>query len=96
MSAVDTRLPEMASGLGVITDIVQRFYPVETIKQAGGKIKDLLDGRIITVFIDPDDHVPHAIYDDKTEDKRPMQLFTRWYGFYLTYPDCKIYTLIEK
>jgi hypothetical protein len=93
MSSVDKRLPEMTSGLGVITDHVQRFYPVEAIKEAGGKLQDQLDGQIITVYIDPDDQVPHAIYDSGKDEERPMQLFSRWYGFYLTYPDCDIYSL---
>jgi hypothetical protein len=96
MSSVDTRLQEMASGLGVVTDEVARFYPVEAIKEAGGKIQDQLDGRRITVYIDPEDQVPHAIYDNETDEQRPMQLFSRWYGFYLTYPECDIYTPKEK
>jgi hypothetical protein len=96
MSSVDTRLLEMTSGLGIITEHVQRFYPVEVIKEAGGKIQDLVDGRIITVFIDPDDHIPHAIFDNETADQRPMQLFSRWYGFYLTYPECEIYSFKGK
>jgi hypothetical protein len=95
MSSVDTRLPEMTSGLGVITDHVQRFYPVQAIKEAGGKLQDQLDGQLITVYIDPDDQVPHAIYDSRKDEERPMQLFSRWYGFYLTYPDCEIYSLKE-
>lgn len=92
-SSVDTRLQEMTSGLGVITEHVQRFYSVEAIKEAGGKLQDQLDGQLITVYIDPDDQVPHAIYDLGKDEERPMQLFSRWYGFHLTYPDCDIYFL---
>jgi len=42
----------------------------------------------LKVFIDKDDHVPYALDE---QGKIPMQLFTRWYGFSLTYPDCEVY-----
>jgi hypothetical protein len=96
MSLVDTRLPEMASGLGVIAGEVQRFYPVETIKAVGGQIQDEVEGQRIRVYIDPDDQVPHAIYINGTDVHSPVQLFSRWYGFYLTYPACDIYSPNEK
>jgi hypothetical protein len=91
MDAVDKRLPEMTSGLGIMVETVQRFYPVEVIKKAGGRITDVVDGRDINIYLDPEDQVPHAVYAD--ENVQLMQIFTRWYGFYLTYPQCQIYSL---
>lgn len=88
MATVDNRLPEMTSGLGVIIDNQQRFYPIERIKHTGGTINDQLNGRTLTVMIHQEDQTPYALDDD---DKRPMQLFTRWYGFYLTYPHCSVF-----
>jgi hypothetical protein len=93
MGSVDKRLPEMTSGLGIITDNIQRFYPVDVIKQAGGSVQDEIDGQIVKVYIDTDDQVPHVEYLDKSKDGQPMQMFTRWYGFSLTYPNCDIYQL---
>jgi hypothetical protein len=95
MSSVDDRLPEMASGLGVITDKVQRFYSVQAIKRAGGEIEDQLDGHSILVYIDADDQTPHAIFNHEIGEQRPMQLFSRWYGFSLTYPECDVYSSKE-
>lgn len=64
----------------------------------GGRMKTFpIDHTTVAraVYIDPDDQVPHAIYDSGKDEERPMQLFSRWYGFYLTYPDCDIYSLKE-
>lgn len=91
MKEVDPRLPEMASGLGVMTDSMQRFYPVDAIKEAGGQIEEILDGIKLKVFIDENDHVPYALDE---QGKKPMQLFTRWYGFSLTYPNCEVYKAV--
>jgi hypothetical protein len=94
MDIVDPRLSEMTSGLGIITESVQRFYPVEFIKKAGGHIADVVDGRDISIDLHQEDQVPHAVYAKmQYENDRPMQIFTRWYGFYLTYPQCQIYSL---
>jgi hypothetical protein len=93
MGIPDTRLPEMTSGIGIITNNNQRFYPVDVIRQAGGFLQDEIDGQLINVYIDADDQIPHVDYLDKSTDGQPMQLFTRWYGFSLTYPTCEIYQL---
>ena len=86
MGKPDTRLPEMAMGLGVIGILVRRFYPFERIK-AG--IEDEIDGERIRIFVDPLDSMPSAEYMDGS---RPVQLFTRWYGFSSTFPGCEIYS----
>lgn len=93
MDKVNDRLPEMTNGLGVVIDNVQRFYPVERIKEEGGVIKDVLNGKSIIVIINPEDQIPYAFYNENSE--RPMQLFTRWYGFYLTFPNCEVYESVE-
>jgi len=45
--------------------------------------------------LDAGDVLRHgALYDDagkKQIPARPMQMFTRWYGFVLTFPDCEVY-----
>lgn len=86
MAVVDDRLPEMCLGLGVVTGSHQRFYPRELI---GDGIGERLDGRQLHVRMGDIDAVPYAEWSGGT---RPMQLFSRWYGFVLTYPACDIYT----
>ncbi len=85
MVPVDSRLPEMEIGLGVVTDQIQRFYPLSTIRQ---QLEDTLDGRTIHLSIGPDS-IPSAVWDD--DKTRLTQLFSRWYGFSLTYPECEVY-----
>jgi len=86
MSAVDTRLPEMSIGLGVVADGAQRFYQLSEI---GSGIDDEIDGRRVHIQIG-EDSVPSATWSDGT---RPLQLFSRWYGFSLTYPRCEVHAV---
>lgn len=85
MGERDDRLPEMEMGLGIIGDKVKRFYPMSRIKEG---VDDDLDGHPVRVQINDVDGVPYALLPDGT---RPAQLFTRWYGFSYTFPNCKIY-----
>jgi len=85
MAPVDNRLPEMEIGLGVVADSKQRFYPLSTISQ---QLEDTLDERAIHLSIGSDS-IPSAVWDD--DKTRPTQLFSRWYGFSLTYPECEVY-----
>ena len=85
MAPVDRRLPEMEIGLGVITDRAQRFYPRSIIPS---RLDDAIDGRAILLSIGPDS-IPSAIWSD--DATRPIQLFSRWYGFSLTYPACQVH-----
>ena len=90
MSDVDTRLDEMSIGLGVVTRSTQRFYPKDRIGvEIGAGIEDEIDGRELRVQIGELDAVPSAVWSDGT---RPLQLFSRWYGFSLTYPGCEVYS----
>jgi hypothetical protein len=88
MGSIDARLPEMTSGLGVIIGETEKFYTIDSIKKHNGVIQDTIEGENITVQIDGIDHLPYALLSDNS---RPMQLFTRWYGFSLTYPNCKVF-----
>lgn len=88
MGEMDTRLAEMESGLGIHTEKTKRFYPMRTIREAGGEINDQVDGRSITVSL-TSDGFPLAVFDGS--EQKPMQLFCRWYGFSFTFPSCEIY-----
>ena len=84
---VDSRLPEMEQGLGVIVDSKAKYYPMKAIAK-GKSIEDNWDGRILRIERGAIDGVPFARWSDTGEV--PMQLLTRWYGFSYTYPDCEI------
>ncbi len=81
MAEVDPRLPKMAHGLGVITPQGPVFYPMERIGRG------LVDGQV-RIDIDPDDGIPVA----RIGGERPLQFFSRWYGFSLTWPKCSVYS----
>ena len=86
MAVRDSRLDEMCIGLGVVTKSTQRFYPKD---QIGDGIEDEVDGQPLHIVIGDVDAVPYAV---RSDDTRPIQLFSRWYGFSLTYPGCEVYS----
>ena len=83
MGEADDRLPRMEQGLGVVVDGDARFFPSRSL--AHGATARFGD-RVVDVRLSAD-RVPEATWADGT---RPMQLFTRWYGFSYTYPCCEI------
>jgi hypothetical protein len=85
MGPPDPRLTEMAMGLGLFTPTHQRFYPLDRI---GEGVEDIWQERPLRIWRDPVDGVPEARYRDHT---RPMQVFTRWYGFIYTFPGSDIF-----
>jgi len=85
MAEVDDRLPKMTLGLGVVVNGQARFYPLDQIK---GGLRDDWAGRPLTVGIDAASAVPEARWADGS---RPIQLFLRWYGFSLTFPNSQVY-----
>jgi hypothetical protein len=85
MDKSDDRLGEMTIGLG-IADGDGRFY---TLDQIGDGLDDEWHGQLIRVSIDPVSGVPNATYADGS---LPPQLFSRWYGYSRSYPNCQIYT----
>ncbi len=88
MGVKDARLPEMAHGLGVMVGKAQRFYPMNRI--AGG-IVDEMTGRPLRIEVDRETQVPSAIWQD--DETRPMQIFSRWYGFAATFPRTDVFSL---
>jgi hypothetical protein len=95
MQAPDERLPRMTSGLGIIEGREQCFYPLEVLRQCGGTVWDTVGGAEIRITLDASGIYPDATYTEAKEPGkgtgRPLQLYTRWYGFSYTYPRCKIY-----
>ena len=115
----DTRRPTMEVGVGVWTERVQRYYPLELIRTTN-VIVDELDGRRVALAFVPGWSAPTALYVDartarwdgdvlrfdngdtlrggvlydvtgsRREMQRPMQLFTRWYGWALMFPTTEI------
>lgn len=85
MGQPDDRLPEWTHGLGVVEDGNACYYPMESI---GDGIEDPWGERILRIGIGKTDHVPFAEWEDGV---RPMQLFSRWYGFSYTFAGCRIY-----
>jgi hypothetical protein len=91
MSAADTRRPEMETGLGVVVGERARYYPMEQVRQG---ITDELEGRRIRLELCQTAGMPVARWDGEeppTDEERPFQLLTRWYGFSRTYPSCEVY-----
>jgi len=121
MGQKDSRLDELAIGLGVWNESISRFYPRTAIVAQGHALIDELDGRLYIVFVDPQTTSLAAVYIDAggfewsgtdlllddgclirdgwffdTEGARhrseePAQLFSRWFGFSYTFPDCDIF-----
>jgi hypothetical protein len=90
MGPNDERLPELTHGLGVITEGGQRFYPLDRIVDG---LEDELGGRRLVVNLNPETHVPSAMWlDDGT---RAIQIFSRWYGFVAAYPRTNVYQAPE-
>lgn len=90
MRPKDERLPEMTHGLGVMAAEVQRFYPLDRI--AGG-VLDEIAGRALRVEVDEETQVPTARWED--DGTRPMQIFSRWYGFVATFPRTGVFAPSE-
>lgn len=86
MGETDPRRPEMDKGLGVVVDDRARYFPMEALSSRAPLEHDW-DGRALRVEVD-EDRIPFAVWAD--DGDRPVQLFTRWYGFSFTYPGCDI------
>ena len=82
MEKVDARLPEQTQGLGVLHEGRAVFFPMNSLP-----IRFPWGDSPLEVALDPLDGVPTATWPDGS---RPFQLFSRWYGFSLTHPDCEI------
>lgn len=78
----DRTLPRMVKGLAVKIDNHAVFY--ESSKITSGFI-DEFNGHTIRLY---NEKIPYAL-DEK--DKRPFQLFMRWYAFKINYPDGQLF-----
>lgn len=87
MQKVDDRLPEMVTGLGLFEGKTAKFYPYSQLSEE--PIKDHFNGLEVEVALSKEDRVPFAIL--ASDGSRPTQLFSRWYGFSLTFPDTEIF-----
>lgn len=118
----DTRRERMDLGLGLWTQDVRRYYPLDLIRAQPTGILDRVGERTLFVFYNEAAKAPDAFYiaansverngdalifdtgerlqAGKLLDRngealpleRPQQMFTRWYGFAYTFPDCAVYT----
>ena len=52
----------MELGVGVWTDTVQRFYPLDVLKAQKGALTDDLDGRGLLLYFDPKTKIPATLY----------------------------------
>ena len=86
MDEPDDRLPEMTHGLGVRVDGEARFYPTGAIADG---VEDDWSGRTLSVRVGAVDRIPFAEWEDGS---RPWQVFSRWYGFASSFPDCGVFS----
>ena len=84
---VDPRLSTFEQGLGVVEGKEARFYPFREIP-SGSVLQDRWLDRPLSLERKTG-IAPQARWID--EERIPMQLLTRWYGFSFTYPWCSIY-----
>jgi len=83
-AAVGSPRPEIEHGLGVVVEGRARYYPLPVARRG---LRDEWDGRALRVQVRQGGDVPMAEWED---GGHPFQLFTRWYGFSLTFPDCRV------
>ncbi|MBL4849566.1 MAG: DUF3179 domain-containing protein [Planctomycetes bacterium] len=86
MSKPDDRRTSMEHGVGIVVEGRARYYPMGVAREG---VTDDWDGRQLQIRMGPDG-IPAATWED--DGSRPMQLFTRWYGFSFTYPGCEIFS----
>jgi hypothetical protein len=79
----DRTLPRMVKGLVVKIDNHAVFY--ESSKITSGFI-DKINGQSIRLF---NEKIPYALDEN---DKRPFQLFMRWYAFKINYPNGQLFS----
>lgn len=123
MAEEDTRRPTMEIGLGIWEEStgLQRYYPLDAIRESGNAlIDDFGTGRVL-IHLDPLTVTPLAQYTSassfewdgdalrldtgdvvwdgllyaadgrRREIRRPLQVFTRWYGWALMFPSSEIH-----
>ncbi|MEL7121308.1 MAG: DUF3179 domain-containing (seleno)protein, partial [Bacteroidota bacterium] len=89
----DNRRPEKELGLGIVQDDIAKFYPLIYI-QRQEKIIDIIGKRKVIVSIDDELSIPKAKFVNN--DRKPTQIFMRWYGFVQTFKNVEIYEIKEE
>lgn len=84
MGKVDPRLPEHERGLGLIGEKEQIFLPMPRLESG---LDLTFEGRALHAALDPDTGIPFA---EDSKGWRPLQLWSRWYGFSASYPACRV------
>ncbi len=77
MGAEDPRRPRLEMGLGVWTDRVSRYYPLEVLKAGDGVLLDVIDNRKLLIYLDPVSGTPTPLFADVQEaewDGRDLRL----------------------
>ena len=90
----DPRRPRMEIGLGVWIGNTARYYPMSRIRERREPFIDRLGGRSMLIYIDAESNTPAAVFVNargERLDERPTQMFTRWYGFAVTFPATEIF-----
>ncbi len=64
MGAEDPRRPRLEMGLGVWTDRISRYYPLDVLKERGGVLLDVLDNRKLLIYLDPISGTPTPLFAD--------------------------------
>lgn len=64
MGTEDPRRPRMDMGLGVWTDRLSRYYPLELLKAKGGVLHDVIDNRKMLIYLDPVSGTPTPLFAD--------------------------------
>lgn len=83
MKKVDPRLPELMQGVGVWDDERARFYPMNALSSP---VTEPWGEREIHVAKNADG-IPVATFAD---GERPLQMFSRWYGFAATFAHTEV------
>jgi hypothetical protein len=84
----DGRLPRLEMGLGVWDESLARFYPLASLQT--GAVVDDWHGRELHIRLNLQTKTPLAEFNTQTKEK-PLQTFSRWYGFAATFPHCHIF-----
>lgn len=84
---IDSRLPKLTQGLGVLAEGKARYYPLDRLPR-DSPTEDSWNGRTLRLEWQ-EGGTPLATWRDGGE--LPMQFLSRWYGFSFSYPECTIY-----
>lgn len=96
LGSVPTLVPQVTSSKQIVSGPLQIY--VEAISNTPAAL--FVDARSATrdgraVRLDDGSRVESGVLTDRTGRRRPVdrpqQMFTRWYGFSLTFPGCEVF-----